>query len=216
MAPTSPIVYRLVAREKALTGGDWRENSSIEALILESWSQGCLVGALMIMSCVTVANMRRGILLHKLILLEVRPSILSHLVPGFLTFLALQLLLAITHGTFCFMSFEGAGWYLSSTAALLYSSYFLHNIIAWIKIRPFILDPRVLFGPKTAKIVTWVYLTTLAMTIPPMILHMVDNFLFFNNISDLYRKIRPAESLFKSVHFPCWTTPSPSSSNSDI
>jgi F420-0:gamma-glutamyl ligase-like protein len=33
---------------------------------------GFLFGALLIMACITVANMRRGVLLHKLILLEVR------------------------------------------------------------------------------------------------------------------------------------------------
>jgi hypothetical protein len=44
----------------------------------------------MIMGCITVANMRKGVLLHKLILLEQ--------------------LLALTQGTFCFMSFSGFGW----------------------------------------------------------------------------------------------------------
>jgi hypothetical protein len=41
-------------------------------LILEAWGQGFMVGALIIMMCITLANMRRGVLLHKLILLEVR------------------------------------------------------------------------------------------------------------------------------------------------
>jgi len=40
-------------------------------LILESWAQGFMVGALIMMACVTFANMRRNVLLHKLILLEV-------------------------------------------------------------------------------------------------------------------------------------------------
>lgn len=31
-----------------------------------------MVGSLIIMTCITVANMRRGVLLHKLILIEVR------------------------------------------------------------------------------------------------------------------------------------------------
>jgi hypothetical protein len=95
------------------------------------------------------------------------------------------------------MAFDGYGWYLSSTAMLLYCSYFLHNIVAWIKIRPFFVDPRSLFEPKTAKIVRRVYLITLAMTIPPMVLQIVNNFLFFNNISNLYNRIRPAEPLFR-------------------
>lgn len=42
------------------------------ALVLEAWAEGYMVGSLIIMSCITLANMRRGILLHKLILLEVR------------------------------------------------------------------------------------------------------------------------------------------------
>lgn len=42
-----------------------------DGLVLEAWSQGFMVGALVIMSCITIANMRRGVLLHKLILLEV-------------------------------------------------------------------------------------------------------------------------------------------------
>lgn len=40
-------------------------------LTLESWSQGFMVGALLIMTAITLVNMRRGVLLHKLILLEV-------------------------------------------------------------------------------------------------------------------------------------------------
>lgn len=40
-------------------------------LTLEAWSQGFMVGALFIMCGITLANMRRGNLLHKLILIEV-------------------------------------------------------------------------------------------------------------------------------------------------
>lgn len=36
-----------------------------EALILEAWAQGFLLGALVILSFITLANMRRGVLLHK-------------------------------------------------------------------------------------------------------------------------------------------------------
>ena len=196
MAPTETITPHLVYRETERNFGSWRTRATDDAFILEAWSEGCMVGALMIMSCVTVANMRRGVLLHKLILLEVCHGFES--VTALLTLFG-QLLLAITHGTFCFMAFEGYGWYLSSTAALLYCSYFLHNIVAWVKIRPFFVEPRSLFQPKTAKIVRRVYLITLALTIPPMIMQIVDNFLFFNNKSELYNKIRPAEPLFRSA-----------------
>jgi hypothetical protein len=49
-----------------------------EGLILESWAQGLLVGAFVIMAGITVANMRKGVLLHKLILIEVSPLIGIH------------------------------------------------------------------------------------------------------------------------------------------
>jgi hypothetical protein len=42
-----------------------------DGLILEAWAQGYMVGSLIILSCITFANMRKGVLLHKLILLEV-------------------------------------------------------------------------------------------------------------------------------------------------
>ena len=47
-----------------------------DGLILEAWAQGYMVGSLIIMACITISNMRRGVLLHKLILLEVCPVIL--------------------------------------------------------------------------------------------------------------------------------------------
>lgn len=70
MAPTSISV-----RRGDPDSGSWRQFASAEDFILESWSQGFMVGALVIMACITVANMRRGVLLHKLILVEVRRSL---------------------------------------------------------------------------------------------------------------------------------------------
>src|ERR1700755_511115 len=40
-------------------------------LVLEAWSQGIMVGSLIVMAMITTANMRAGVLLHKLVLLEV-------------------------------------------------------------------------------------------------------------------------------------------------
>src|SRR5690348_16104805 len=48
----------------------WRAHANAEDFVVESWSEGFIVGALIIMACITVANMRKGILLHKLILSE--------------------------------------------------------------------------------------------------------------------------------------------------
>lgn len=48
-----------------------RPDDDPAALVLEAWSQGLMTGSLVIMAAVTFANMRPGVLLHKLILLEV-------------------------------------------------------------------------------------------------------------------------------------------------
>lgn len=184
MSPTAHQILPVVRRE-AETGsddnnsGDWRVNATTEDLILESWSQGFMVGALLIMGCIAIANMRRKVLLHKLILLEQ--------------------LLALSHGTFCFMAFNGHGWYLSSTAALLYCSWFIHNVVAWLKIRPFVIEPRVMFSSKAASWTRYIYMGTLLCTIPPIILQIVNNFKFFNHYNPLYTKVRPCEPLFRRV-----------------
>lgn len=40
-------------------------------MIVESWGQGFMIGALVVMACITVAAMKKNVLLHKMILLEV-------------------------------------------------------------------------------------------------------------------------------------------------
>jgi len=107
----------------------------------------------------------------------------------------------MSHGTFCFMSFNGYGFYLSSTAALLYCSYFTHNAVAWMKIKPFFTEDHPSFSPRYCKAVQWVFLTTLAMTIPALIFEIFNNFRFFNNYSTLYQKVRPYEALMRD---PWW------------
>ncbi|KAI9797263.1 MAG: hypothetical protein M1833_005559 [Piccolia ochrophora] len=147
----------------------WREQVDNNNLIVESWSQGFMVGGLTIMAGLTVANMGRRIL-HKLILLE--------------------LLLAMPHGTFCFTDFNGYGWYVSTTAMLCYSSWYLHNIIAWIKNKPF-LSPRM----------STLYIGTVILVAPYWILESYANFAYHNHISDLFKKTRILEPLFRD---PWW------------
>jgi hypothetical protein len=50
---------------------DVEKPSDAPGLILEAWAQGYMVGSLIVMAGVAVANMRQGVLLHKLIVLEV-------------------------------------------------------------------------------------------------------------------------------------------------
>ncbi|KAH6623673.1 hypothetical protein F5144DRAFT_632971 [Chaetomium tenue] len=140
-------------------------------LTLEAWSQGFMVGALIIMWGITLANMRRGVLLHKLILLE--------------------LLLAIPNGFFIFFDPPAWGWFLSSTVILLITSWTLHNVIAWMKSKPFL-------GRRG----NLIYIGTVALVQPYWILEIYANFAYFNgNHSDLFVSTRPYEAVFRD---PWW------------
>ena len=67
-----PLTSNLYLVRRTDFNGSWRKDITPSALTLESWGQGFMAGALIIMACTTVANMKIGVLLHKLILLEVR------------------------------------------------------------------------------------------------------------------------------------------------
>src|SRR5438477_9912800 len=107
----------------------------------------------------------------------------------------------MSHGTFCFMAFYGYGFYLSSTAALLYCSYFTHNVVVWLKIRTFFVGPLPSFSPYMCKWTRRIFLTTLAMTAPVIVFEIFNNFRFFNNYSRLYETVRPYEPLMRD---PWW------------
>lgn len=63
MAPLQTVLIKRVL--------DVEKPSDTNGAILEAWAQGFMVGSLVVMACVACSNMRRGVLLHKLILLEV-------------------------------------------------------------------------------------------------------------------------------------------------
>lgn len=64
--PLHELLFRSVPTNETVT-----KPTDPDGLILEAWAQGYMVGSLIILSCITFANMRKGVLLHKLILLEV-------------------------------------------------------------------------------------------------------------------------------------------------
>ncbi|KAI2843632.1 hypothetical protein CBS11350_5121 [Aspergillus niger] len=74
-----------------------------DILVMEAWGQGFLVGSLVVMIAITAANMKKGMLLHKLIVAE--------------------LALALGHGTFTFLHAPAQGWdpwWIFTTCFLLY------------------------------------------------------------------------------------------------
>lgn len=148
-----------------------RNSLTTEGGFLEAWAQGYNVGSLIILILIVFCNYRSGIWLHKLILLE--------------------LVLALWHGTFIFIPDPFYGWYLSATATLLFTSYFLHNIVAWLKIRPF-LPP---WGSK-------LYIISLLCVQPFWVAEAWSNFSYFNSLgSDANVRMRPWEAL---VRDPWW------------
>ncbi|KAF1829795.1 hypothetical protein BDW02DRAFT_133005 [Decorospora gaudefroyi] len=148
-----------------------RESLTTEGGYLEAWAQGYNVGSLIILILIVFCNYRSGIWLHKLILLE--------------------LVLAIWHGTFIFIKDPSYGWYLSSTATLLFISYFLHNVVSWLKIRPFL----PLWGSR-------VFIISLLCVQPFWVAEAWSNFEYFNSLgSDANVRMRPWEALLRD---PWW------------
>ncbi|CAG8172205.1 hypothetical protein PENNAL_c0025G06316 [Penicillium nalgiovense] len=141
-----------------------------DALILEAWGQGLMVGSLLIMAAITLANMKSHILLHKLIFAE--------------------LIMAMAHGTFIFPHEPVYGWYLSVTAIGLNISWALHNVIAWMKNRPFL-----------SRKVSIIYIVTVVLCWPYWGLEIYANFTYFNNINKIFLTTRPMEPLFRD---PWW------------
>uniref|UniRef100_A0A8H7KEP4 Uncharacterized protein n=1 Tax=Bionectria ochroleuca TaxID=29856 RepID=A0A8H7KEP4_BIOOC len=145
--------------------------TSLGQVTLESWSQGVMVGALLMMAVIALANMRSGVLLHKLILIE--------------------LALAVPNGFFTFFEMPVWGWYLSSTVVPLIISWNLHNVIAWLKSRPFL-------GPLGSRI----YIGTVMLVQPYWIFKIYANFAYFNNGDQtLFTYSRPFEAAFRD---PWW------------
>ncbi|PTD02378.1 hypothetical protein FCULG_00011929 [Fusarium culmorum] len=149
--------------------GEWP--SSPEKIALEAWSQGCMIGALIIMIGITVVNMRRGVVLHKLILIE--------------------LLLAMPNGFFMFFKPPVWGWYLSSTVILLIISWNLHNVISWLKNKPFL-----------SKRYNAIYIGTIVLVQPYWVLEIYANFTYFNPpYTRFFSSSRPLEALCRD---PWW------------
>jgi hypothetical protein len=140
--------------------------STPAGLVMEAWAQGFMVGALVIMAAITIANMRRGILLHKLIFVE--------------------LLLGVPHGFFIFFDPPVYSWFLSVSAIFLNMSWSLHNLVGWMKSKPFLSRKASLF-----------YLGSVIIVQPYWVLEIYANFAFFNNINRLFVHTRPYEALFR-------------------
>ncbi|KAL1859503.1 hypothetical protein Daus18300_009648 [Diaporthe australafricana] len=126
---------------------------------------------------ITIANMRKGVLLHKLILLEI---------------VCTQLVLGGWQGYNLFWPKPTYGWWLSVAATCLHISNGLHNVIAWMKIKPFM-----------TKRSSRIFIGTILLVQPYWVVEIYATFAFFNDLpnSNLFSKTRPIETIFRD---PWW------------
>lgn len=102
----------------------------------------------------------------------------------------MQLVLAMANGTFIFPHAPVYGWYQSVTAIGLNVSWALHNVIAWMKNRPFLSRRLSMF-----------YIITVMLCWPYWVVEIYANFTYFNNINTIFLKTRPLEPLFRLISF---------------
>ena len=77
-------------------------------------------------------------------------------------------------------------WYLSATAVLLNVSWSLHNVVAWLKNKPFL-----------SKRASLIYIGTVVLVQPYWILEIYADFTYFANINKIFVHTRPLEALFR-------------------
>ena len=101
-------------------------------------------------------------------------------------------MIAIPNGFFIFFDPPAFGWFLSSTVVLLITSWTLHNVIAWIKNKPFL-------GRRGSLL----YIGSVCLVQPYWLLEIYANFAFFNGRnSRLFVMTRPYEAVFRYLVSP--------------
>ena len=81
-------------------------------------------------------------------------------------------------------------WWLSVAAIFLNASWSLHNIIAWMKIKPFFSKP-----------LSYVFIGTVILAQPYWVLEIYANFAYFHGVNQLFLDTRPYEALCRD---PWW------------
>lgn len=102
----------------------------------------------------------------------------------------LELILGLWQGFWLFFKSPVHAWWLSAAAILLNASWSLHNVIAWMKIKPFL-----------SKTVSRIFIGTVILAQPYWVLEIYANFAYFHGVNDLFLRTRPWEALCRD---PWW------------
>jgi hypothetical protein len=102
----------------------------------------------------------------------------------------LELILGIWQPFWLFFPSPVHAWWLSVAAIFLNASWSLHNVIAWMKIKPFLSKPA-----------SYVFIGTVILAQPYWILEIYANFAYFHGVNDIFLRTRPYEALCRD---PWW------------
>jgi hypothetical protein len=102
----------------------------------------------------------------------------------------LELVMGIWQGFWMFFEPPIHSWWLSVAAIFLNASWSLHNVIAWMKIKPFLSKPA-----------SYCFIGTVILVQPYWVLEIYANFAYFHNINTIFLKTRPWEALCRD---PWW------------
>lgn len=97
-----------------------------------------------------------------------------------------KLVMGYWQGFFILFNPPVYAWWLSVAAIPLNASWCLHNVISWMKLRPFLSK-------------TWsrIFIGTVILSFPYWILEIYANFTYFHNVNKIFLKTRPWEALFR-------------------
>jgi hypothetical protein len=101
-----------------------------------------------------------------------------------------KLVLGYWQGFFIFFHQPIYAWWLSVAAIPLNMSWSLHNVIAWLKIKPFLSRP-----------VSLIFIGTVILVQPYWVVEIYANFTYFHNVNQVFLKTRPWEALCRD---PWW------------
>jgi DNA modification methylase len=88
--------------------------------------------------------------------------------------------LGIWQGFWLFFRTPIFAWWLSVGAIFLNASWSLHNVISWMKIKPFLSRP-----------VSWGFIGTVILVQPYWIAEIYANFAYFHGHNKIFIKTRP-------------------------
>lgn len=92
--------------------------------------------------------------------------------------------MGVWHGFWIFFPAPTYAWWLSVSAVFLNVSYVLHNVIAWMKLRPFL-----------SRTVSRAFILTIVVSLGYWCLELYANFRFFHGYDTLFKNTRPWEAL---------------------